>query len=201
MTIAGGLALATGALYLVLFFWGTAEAARAAGRPVWLFGTATGRARLAAIGFRAGFALTLAGPLAGWAMPGQQITAPLWPGDGALGFIGAVVAVAGAMIAFAAQMSMGTSWRVGVAAEEVGALVTGGLYRLSRNPTFLGQGLLLAGIALTFPAAATLSGLALFLCSAASQIRDEETALRQRWGKAYDQWATKVPRWFAPFRG
>ena len=43
--------------YLALFFWGSALAAKAAGRPVWLFARATGRDRLAAIGFRVAFAL------------------------------------------------------------------------------------------------------------------------------------------------
>ncbi|MBL9047563.1 MAG: hypothetical protein JNK34_09695, partial [Tabrizicola sp.] len=37
--------------YLALFFWGSAMAAEAAGRPVWLFARATGRDRWAAIGF------------------------------------------------------------------------------------------------------------------------------------------------------
>lgn len=34
--------------YLALFFWGSAVAAQAAGRPVWLFARATGRDQLAA---------------------------------------------------------------------------------------------------------------------------------------------------------
>ncbi len=41
--------------YLALFFWGSAIAAQAAGKPVWLFARATGRDRLAAFGFRAAF--------------------------------------------------------------------------------------------------------------------------------------------------
>ncbi|MFT6775596.1 MAG: hypothetical protein ACJA1L_003318, partial [Paracoccaceae bacterium] len=48
-------ALAVLLLYLALFFWGGAMAARAAGRSIWLFGRASGRDRLAAIGFRAAF--------------------------------------------------------------------------------------------------------------------------------------------------
>lgn len=42
----GWSALAVLALYLALFFWGGVLAARAAGRPIWLFGRATGRDRL-----------------------------------------------------------------------------------------------------------------------------------------------------------
>ena len=59
----GWAALAILVGYLALFFWGSAQAAEAAGKPIWLFGRATGRDRLAAIGFRAAFALAFFGPL------------------------------------------------------------------------------------------------------------------------------------------
>ena len=48
--------------YLVLFFWGSAIAARAAGKPVWLLARAKGRDRWAAIGFRMAFSLASLGP-------------------------------------------------------------------------------------------------------------------------------------------
>ena len=41
--------------YLALFFWGSALAAQAAGRPVWLFSWAKRRDCYAALGFRAGW--------------------------------------------------------------------------------------------------------------------------------------------------
>ena len=65
----GWAALALLFAYLSLFFWGSAVAAQAAGRPVWLFARATGRDRLAAIGFRASFALAFFGPLLWLALP------------------------------------------------------------------------------------------------------------------------------------
>lgn len=124
--------------YLALFFWGSAIAAKAAGKPVWLFARAAGRDRLAA---------------------------------------------------------MGASWRVGVVDGETGDLVTGGLYRFSRNPTFVGQFALLAGVALAVPAVPTTLAPILFLWSAATQVRSEEAALRQTLGSDYDRYATSVPRW------
>lgn len=48
-------------LYLTFFAWGSVEAARVVGRPVWLFGHAGGTERLAAFGFRLAFALALLG--------------------------------------------------------------------------------------------------------------------------------------------
>ena len=69
MTIFGVATLGVLALYLALFFLASNWAARAAGRPVWLFGRATGRDRLAALGFRVAFALAFVGPLLQTAIP------------------------------------------------------------------------------------------------------------------------------------
>ncbi|KGJ10167.1 isoprenylcysteine carboxylmethyltransferase family protein (plasmid) [Paracoccus versutus] len=171
--------------YLALFFWGSAEARRAAGQPVWLFAHARGRDRLAAMGFRLGFLLALVGPVvaSSTALPtGLQVA-------------GVALAALGMAVAFGAQMAMGASWRVGLRAGEEGPLVTTGPFRISRNPTFLGQFLLLAGVLLASPSVLTLAGLALFAASASVQIRSEERLLRARHGGAYDRWARQVPRW------
>ena len=159
--------------YLALFFWGSAVAAQAAGRPVWLFARAKGRDRLAATGFRAAFALAFFGPLLWLAMPVLHKVDPLWTEGNAivLGLIGIFIAGLGAMVAFAAQMSMGSSWRVGVVGGETGDLVSGGLYRFSRNPTFVGQAALLVGVALTGPSIPTTLAPILVLGSAGTHVR------------------------------
>ena len=174
-----------------------ALAAQAAGRPVWLFARATGRDRLAAIGFRAAFGLAFFGPLLWLAVPAFHKVDPLWTEGGAviLGLTGVFVAGLGAMVAFAAQMSMGSSWRVGVVGGETGDLVSGGLYRFSRNPTFVGQVALLAGVALAVPSVPTLFAPILFFWSARTQVRSEEAALRTAIGPDYDRYAASVPRW------
>ena len=183
--------------YLALFFWGSAIAAQAAGRPVWLFARATGRDRLAAAGFRAAFALAFFGPLLWLALPVLHKVDPFWTEGRAvvLGLTGIFIAGLGAMVAFAAQMSMGTSWRVGVVTGQTGSLVSGGLYQFSRNPTFVGQLALLTGVALAVPAVPTILAAILFFWSAATQVRSEEAALRQSLGSDYDRYAASVPRW------
>jgi len=183
--------------YLVLFFWGSALAARAVGQPVWLFSRATGRDRLAAIGFRAAFAFAFCGSLLWLAVPTLHRIDPLWTEGRSvlLALIGVFLACLGAMVAFAAQMSMGSSWRIGVAVGETGDLVSSGLYRFSRNPTFLGQAALLAGIAMAVPAVPTLLAMVLFLWSASTQIRSEEATLRAALGPAYEFYIVTVPRW------
>ncbi|MDZ4134845.1 MAG: isoprenylcysteine carboxylmethyltransferase family protein [Paracoccaceae bacterium] len=197
MSAFGWAALALLFGYLALFFWGSAVAAQAAGRPVWLFARATGRDRLAAFGFRAAFALAFFGPLLWLALPMLHKVDPFWTEGKApiLGMIGIFIAGLGAMVAFAAQMSMGTSWRVGVVTGQTGSLVSGGLYQFSRNPTFVGQFALLTGVALAVPAVPTILAAILFLWSATTQIRSEEVALREALGPDYDRYAASVPRW------
>jgi lipoprotein signal peptidase len=188
--------------YLTLFARGNAKASRAVGRSVWLFGQATGMDRLAAIGFRGSFATAFFGPMLWLAVPVLHKSDPLWT-EGAypvLGIIGAFVATIGGGIAFAAQMSMGASWRVGVPTEHTGALVQAGLFRISRNPTFLGQALLLTGVALAIPALPTLLAVILFLTSASLQIRSEEAMLTRTIGQPYRTYCEQVPRWIG-FRG
>jgi len=90
---------------------------------------------------------------------------------------------------------MGSSWRVGVVDGETGDLVSGGLYRFSRNPTFVGQAALLAGVALAVPSVLTVLAPILFLWSASTQVRSEEVALRAAIGQDYEQYEASVPRW------
>lgn len=183
-------------LYLLAFFGGTALAARAAGRPVWLFGQARGLDRLAAMGFRASFALGLLAPLIWALVPGLARLDPLWsPGLSGLALPGVMLSVAGAMLGFAAQMAMGASWRVGVSEGAVGALVSGGLYTISRNPTFVGQGALLAGVACAVPSLPGILAVLLFFIAASVQIRTEEAFLARTHGAEFAAFARRTPRW------
>lgn len=176
--------------YLAMFFWLTGVAARASGKKVWLFASASGRDWLAAIGFRASFAIAVIYlGVAAWLGREQQMASVLFA-------IGLFLSVAGAMIGFAAQASMGTSWRVGVQSGAVGELVGDGLFAISRNPVFAGQILLLFGMFVGVPALATLAATVLFALSATLQIRSEEMALSQKHGQAFSDYAARVPRWF-----
>jgi protein-S-isoprenylcysteine O-methyltransferase Ste14 len=76
------------------------------------------------------------------------------------------------------------------------ALVTSGVYRLSRNPTYLGMEIVLLGwaVALASPAAALVS--ALFVAYIARfQIRPEELTLSVSLGQDYRDYSKRVRRW------
>lgn len=111
---------------------------------------------------------------------------------------GLVVAAAGIALAVASQRAMGRAWRIGVAAGERTALVTGGPFRWMRNPFFTGMALVAAG---TTGAVATWPGVAATAILCATLIvqvrRVEEPHLLATFGAEYRAYARRTGR-FVP---
>ncbi len=124
--------------------------------------------------------------LANW----RCVTAPLW-----LSWIGISVAFAGVAFFLLAVIAMKENWRAGVDASQETELVTRGVYRISRNPAFVGFDLLYIGIALAFPnpflIALTLAGIVVFHL----QILEEERFVRSVFGTGYAEYAVKTRRY------
>jgi protein-S-isoprenylcysteine O-methyltransferase Ste14 len=117
---------------------------------------------------------------------------------GALHVIGIVLATAGGLAVFAAQLGMGESWRIGVPEEESLKLITGGWFSVIRNPIYTAMIVGWLGFALMVPtwlgfAAVPVTALALEL-----QVRAvEEPYLLRTHGDAYRAYASRVGR-FVP---
>lgn len=80
--------------------------------------------------------------------------------------------------------------------ERASALVTTGLYGLTRNPMYLGMALVLTGVALWVGNLLALGLIPVFVAViTAFQIRPEEAAMRRLFGEAFDAYAARVPRW------
>lgn len=80
--------------------------------------------------------------------------------------------------------------------ESASALVTGGIYRFTRNPMYLGLATLLLAWAIYLGNLAALTGLPLFiLYMKRFQIASEERALEARFGAEYIAYRTRVRRW------
>ncbi len=79
---------------------------------------------------------------------------------------------------------------------EASTLVTGGLYRFTRNPMYLGVLLVLAGWAVWLANVAAFAGLPAFVAYLNRfQIGPEERALEARFGAAFAEYRRAVRRW------
>jgi len=75
-------------------------------------------------------------------------------------------------------------------------LVVRGLYRLVRNPMYVGVVLCVSGEAIIFASARLLIyAVLLFLCFHVFVVAFEEPTLRRKFGSSYVQYCATVPRW------
>lgn len=80
--------------------------------------------------------------------------------------------------------------------EAATTLVTSGIFRVTRNPMYVGMLLLLLALALWLGATSPfLPALAFLLSIDRGQIHREEEGLRQVFGEAFETYANRVPRW------
>ena len=94
-----------------------------------------------------------------------------------------------------AQAQMGTSWRIGIDREHRTPLVRSGIFKLSRNPIFLGMMLTLLGLFLVIPNALTLLSLVLGVVLIQIQVRLEEEFLARTHAEEYARYKRDVRRW------
>ncbi|WP_417280618.1 methyltransferase family protein [Celeribacter sp.] len=160
--------------YVAGFLALTAALARRGGQKLWLFDA--GQAG-AAWGFRIAFAILVL-----WPVVTRAGGAPIW----------IVPAAVSAAFALYAQAYMGRSWRIGTKEGAIGEIVTGGPFRLSRNPVFVGQIALswfltpLVGLPMAVAAV-------IMTASAVMQVRSEEVVLGQN--ADWRRYAETTPRW------
>jgi protein-S-isoprenylcysteine O-methyltransferase Ste14 len=80
--------------------------------------------------------------------------------------------------------------------EEASALVSGGIFRVTRNPMYLGMALILGAWAVWLANGASALLVAGFVAYISRfQIAPEERALRGRFGESFDAYARRVRRW------
>ncbi len=109
--------------------------------------------------------------------------------------VGVALLFVALIVVVTAQMQMGRSWRIGIDDENATALVTHGIFGYSRNPIFLGMRLMLLGLFLVMPEAATL---ALWLVGDVlirTQVFLEEEHLLRQHGQTYRAYQERVRRW------
>jgi protein-S-isoprenylcysteine O-methyltransferase Ste14 len=134
----------------------------------------------------------LAGMALAWA---QARLLPVFPAPGPLRVLGAAVAVAGVVVLVLAAREFRRHRTSIIPRERPSALLTTGPYAVSRNPIYLADAMILAGLIL----AADLAALPLVPAFAALVtvrfIRGEEAGCRATFGPAWDAYAARVRRW------
>jgi protein-S-isoprenylcysteine O-methyltransferase Ste14 len=127
------------------------------------------------------------------------VQAAWWPvgSFGVFGdWVGALLVAAGLALAVAAAVEFRRARTTIIPHEEPSAIVTSGVYRLSRNPIYLGDALILTGLGLRWDSVLALVLVPVFVAVVTARfIVPEEGRLKARFGAEYAAWAARVRRW------
>jgi protein-S-isoprenylcysteine O-methyltransferase Ste14 len=111
---------------------------------------------------------------------------------------GFIIGLAGLTFCLYAQLKMGSSWRVGIDEKVKTELITTGLYKWIRNPTYLGLFLLNIGVWLIWPTWMFFLLNLLFYLFLEIQVRCEEDYLSSVHGQQYVEYKKQTKR-YLPF--
>lgn len=119
-----------------------------------------------------------------------------WPTSiPALYVIGLVLAATGLSFFAVSVITMRDNWRAGFDENQKTNLVTHGIYTISRNPAFVGFGLMYIGCAMVFPFLLNIAAAAASLILFHVQIKSEEKYLVKTFGKEYEAYKARVFRY------
>ena len=110
--------------------------------------------------------------------------------------LGQFVVLSGLVLMGAAALQMVLARTTVIPRRNPSALVTGGLFAVSRNPIYLADAIILTGAILWLDAVLALPLVFSFVWLIQSRyIRDEETRLTAAFGPEFDLWAARTRRW------
>jgi len=113
----------------------------------------------------------------------------------ALALLGQALLLIALVWVLTAQNHMQKSWRIGIDEDVKTELVQTGLFKISRNPIFLGMRIMLLGLFLIIPNAVTLVILITGELLIQIQVRLEEEFLTRTHGESYLAYQKQVRRW------
>ncbi|EKJ85558.1 phospholipid methyltransferase [Leptospira meyeri] len=111
---------------------------------------------------------------------------------------GFIVGLFGLCFCLYAQIKMKNSWRVGIDENSKEDLITDGIFRFVRNPTYLGLFLLNLGVCLIWPTHLVFYLNIIFVLIFEIQVRCEEDFLENLYGEEYRLYKNKSYR-YIPF--
>lgn len=136
------------------------------------------------------FAICVALMFASEYLPGSQALPESMP------IVGAVVMVVGFVPLIVARLQFAKAKTNILTFDEPGQFVTTGVFRVSRNPMYLGFALLLLGVSLllrSMPAMGVFT--AFVVITDRWYIAFEERLMREKFGEVYEEYAGRTRRW------
>jgi protein-S-isoprenylcysteine O-methyltransferase Ste14 len=146
--------------------------------------------------FKALIGTVLVYTLASAMFPANKVSGALeWASFDTTRFIGFALLTVTFVWIILAQVHMGASWRIGIDQNHTTVLIETGLFRLSRNPIFLGMRLNMLGLFLVSPSGLSLAVLIASEILIGAQVRLEEAHLRSTVDRQYSVYCKTVRRW------
>lgn len=113
----------------------------------------------------------------------------------ALQWTGLILTALGVVFFISAVLTMADSWRAGIPEKDKTQLVQTGIYRISRNPAFVGFDLTYIGLLIAFPNLLHLVFALFPVVMLHLQILQEEPYCRATFGAPYEAYCKKVRRY------
>ncbi len=164
---------------------------RQSGVSAWAFMQTAGTARLAGLLFAGSIGMIV---FASGLLAGRHLVDPV------AAIPAGLLCLAGLAIVVIAQLQMGAAWRIGFREGDAPLFVSRGLYRVSRNPIFLGMIMVAVGTAIAAGYWWTWAAAGLFALVCHIQVMLEERHLAANFGDAYAAFRQQVPRWLGKLR-
>jgi len=109
---------------------------------------------------------------------------------------GIVLTTISALLLFKTLYDFKTSFRLRTNSENLGKLITSGIFSVTRNPFFISVELYFIGTALTLPSLFFIAMALFVIISIHFLILAEETFLQKNYGDTYKKYSQKVRRYF-----
>jgi protein-S-isoprenylcysteine O-methyltransferase Ste14 len=112
-----------------------------------------------------------------------------------ISWVGVLLCLVGLVLELWSLVSFGRSFRVGIDTDHPDKLVTAGIFRVSRNPIYVGFAFILIGQFLIFANWILLAYLVAATWLFHRQVLREEEYLRTRYGQEYAEYCSRVRRY------
>jgi protein-S-isoprenylcysteine O-methyltransferase Ste14 len=110
-------------------------------------------------------------------------------------WIGSFLIILGLIFSSIASLSLKKSWRIGVNEQENTELITGGIFKYSRNPYFLSYDAVLAGMLFCMPSPILMLPVLITIILFHQMILKEEKYLESKHGDKYEQYKKEARRY------